>query len=191
MTGPSPKVSTLALLLARMPPADLIATAAGLLDSLPIGCYVAACGDDLRVVYANRAAESWVARDKLPLTGSLLEETIESAEGNGFLEELARVCLSGQARHLRRFSVPGFSNGSPQPPEHSLWDLELCPLVDAWDNVTHVLTCGLESKGEVDVARRQAGHSQAGGERPTEEEAPGVIRMFGIPAAGGSSEPDL
>jgi hypothetical protein len=174
-----------------MPPADLIATAAGLLDSLPIGCYVAACGDDLRVVYANRAAETWIAQDKLPWTGSLLEETIESAEANGFLEELAWVCVSGQARHLRSFSVPGFSSRRPQPLDQSLWDLELYPLVDAWGNVTHVLTCGLESRSEADVARPKAGRSHADGDRPGEEAAPGVIRMFGIPAAGGSSEPDL
>src|SRR2546421_10002188 len=105
--GPVPKskstLHALAAVLQASPESDALVILGRLLDSLPIGFHVSDCSDPFHILYANRAWERWLGREKLPLTGKALGELFPSDSQAGIPRIMRKACQTSQPTHLKSF----------------------------------------------------------------------------------------
>ena len=170
----------LADVLQASPESNALVILGRLLDSLPIGFHVSDCSDGFHILYANRAWERWLGREKLPLTGKALGELFSSAERTGVLHIMREVCTTARPKHLKGFEFRelGIVERGKRG-ETSRWDWEIYPLSGPTGDVTHLLNVIMDVT-EPRPSRSGPSREERKAANRRREEASGVLRIFGV-----------
>ena len=172
-------LNTLASVLQASPESDALSILGRLLDSLPIGFHVTACGGEFRIIYANRAWERWLGAENLPAAGKTLGELFRSAEQATVLELMRQVCRSARPEHLKGFEFGDLRAQRLGKAEVRRWDWEIYPLSGPGGEVTHLLNVVMDA-GEPSPKRTRTSEADRLAQNRQREAASGVLRIFGV-----------
>jgi PAS domain-containing protein len=120
------------------------------LDSSPLGIVLVTADADSKAQVANEAFRRLASPGLLPVEGRLWRELAPDGDRGVLTAAVREVAASAQCRTVSGRRPPWDDHLSPPP---TIWDVELCPVIEVAGGVSHVLLTVRDATAEVATVR--------------------------------------
>lgn len=121
------------------------------LDATPLGVVLTGTDPDLTALVVNDAFRRLVPPEVEPVVGRPWRELAPAADAGRLVATAREVAGSAQRRSVTGFRPPWEDHTSPPP---TVWDVDLCPVIEVGGAVTNLLLTVRDATEEVATARR-------------------------------------